>query len=103
MYTDKSDIYSFGAILGVLLTGRDPTDLFFVEATGGGSMGQWLRHLQEAGEAREALDKSLLGEEMEEDEMLMAVRIAAVCLCDMPADRPSSEELVPMLTQLHSF
>ncbi|KAM1609444.1 hypothetical protein FF1_021563 [Malus domestica] len=102
-YTDKSDIFSFGMILGFLLTGRDPTDPFFGEAASGGSLGRWLRHLQQAGEAREALDKSIIGEEVEEDEMLMAVRIAVVCLSDLPAERPSSDELVHMLTQLHSF
>ncbi|XAR48240.1 Non-specific serine/threonine protein kinase [Bertholletia excelsa] len=102
-YTDKSDVFSFGVILGVLLTGRDPMDPFFGEAANGGSLGRWLRHLQQAGEAREALDKSIIGEEVEEDEMLMAVRIAVVCLSDLPADRPSSDELVSMLTQLHSF
>lgn len=90
-------------ILGVLLTGIDPTDPFFGETSSGGSLGRWLRHLQHAGEAREALDKSLIGEEGEEDEMLMAVRIAVVCLSDVPAERPSSDELVHMLTQLHSF
>ncbi|KAK9108604.1 hypothetical protein Syun_024615 [Stephania yunnanensis] len=102
-YTEKSDIFSFGVILGVLLTGKDPMDPFFGELSGGGSLGRWLRHLQQAGEAREVLDKTILGEEVEEDEMLMAVRIAVVCLSDLPADRPSSDELVPMLTQLHSF
>ncbi|KAJ0101342.1 hypothetical protein Patl1_05405 [Pistacia atlantica] len=102
-YTDKSDVFSFGMILAVLLTGRDPTDPFFGEAASGGSLGRWLRHLQQAGEAREALDKSILGEEGEEEEMLMAVRIAVGCLSDIPADRPSSDELVSMLTQLHSF
>ncbi|XVF44389.1 hypothetical protein PTKIN_Ptkin02bG0115900 [Pterospermum kingtungense] len=98
-YSDKSDIFSFGMILGVLFTGRYPTDPFF----SGWSLEQWLRHLQQAGEAREALDTSILGEEVEEDEMLMAMRIAVVRLSDLPADRPSSDELVPMLTQLHSF
>lgn len=102
-YTEKSDIFSFGMILGVLLTGKDPTDPFFGEASRGGSLGCWLRHLKQAGEEREALDKSILGEQGEEDEMLMAVGIAAACLCDMPADRPSSDELVHMLTQLNSF
>ncbi|XP_020262647.1 inactive leucine-rich repeat receptor-like protein kinase CORYNE [Asparagus officinalis] len=53
--------------------------------------------------AREALDKAILGEEIEEEEMLMAIRIALVCLSDLPADRPSSDELAAMLTQLHSF
>ncbi|OWM76293.1 inactive leucine-rich repeat receptor-like protein kinase CORYNE isoform X2 [Punica granatum] len=101
--TDKSDIFSFGMILGFLLTGRDPTDQFFGETGQNGSMGSWLRELQQAGEAREALDKSILGEEGKEDEMLMAIRIAVVCLSDKTADRPSSDELVPMLTQLHSF
>ncbi|KAL5717356.1 non-specific serine/threonine protein kinase [Ranunculus cassubicifolius] len=102
-YTEKSDIFSFGLILAVLLTGKNPLDTFFGESSRGGSLGRWLRHLQQAGEAKEALDKSILGEEVEEDEMLMAVRIAVVCLSDLPADRPSSDELVPMLTQLHSF
>lgn len=110
-YTEKSDIFSFGVILGILLTGKDPSDpLFRGSGSGSGSrsnsrgdMGMWFRQIVEAGDGRDVLDKSLLGEEMEEDEMLMAVRIAAVCLSDMPADRPSSDELVPMLTQLHSF
>lgn len=102
-YTEKSDIFSFGVILGILLTGRDPLFGNVGEGSRGGDMGMWFRAVLEAGDGREALDKSLLGEEMEEDEMLMAVRIAAVCLSDMPADRPSSDELVPMLTQLHSF
>ncbi|KAI8015147.1 Inactive leucine-rich repeat receptor-like protein kinase CORYNE [Camellia lanceoleosa] len=75
-YTDKSDIFSFVVILCVLLTGRDPMDTFFGEVASGGSLGRWLRHLQQAGEAREALDMSILGEEVEEDEILMAVRIA---------------------------
>lgn len=102
-YTDKSDVFSFGVILGVLLTGKYPTDPFFGDTSTGGSLACWLQRLQEAGDAREALDKSILGEEVEEDEMLMAVKIAVVCLSDMPADRPSSDELVSMLTQLNSF
>lgn len=59
--------------------------------------------MQHNGEARHVLDKDILGEEFEEDEMLMAMRIAVVCLSDSPGDRPSSDELVAMLTQLHSF
>lgn len=102
-YTDKSDVFSFGVILGVLLTGKYPTDPFFGDTPTRGSLARWLQRLQEAGDAREALDKSILGEVIEEDEMLMAVKIAVVCLSDMPADRPSSDELVSLLTQLNSF
>ncbi|KAJ4908446.1 Inactive leucine-rich repeat receptor-like protein kinase CORYNE [Raphanus sativus] len=100
---ESSQSNSFGMILGVLLTGRDPTQPFCVDGASGSSLGQWLKHLQQSGEAREALDESILGEEVEEDKMLMALRIAIICLTDFPADRPSSDELVHMLTQLHSF
>ncbi|KAL6983047.1 hypothetical protein U1Q18_016439 [Sarracenia purpurea var. burkii] len=107
-YNDKSDVFSLGVILGILLTGRDPMDPFFGEAAGSvGGLGQWLGQMQQAGEAREALHKAILvlGEEVkvEGEEVLMLVRIADVCLSDLPADRPPSDELVSMLTQLHSI
>ncbi|GKA14908.1 hypothetical protein Tco_0694554 [Tanacetum coccineum] len=90
-------------------SGKDPSDAIF-KGSGSGSgsnsrsdKGMWFRQIVEAGDGRDALDKSLLGEEMEEDEMLIAVRIVAVCLSDMSVDRPSSDKLVLMLTQLNSF
>lgn len=103
-YTDKSDVYALGMILGVLLTGRDPTDSFFSgESTGQGGLPRWLRHTQQSADPKETLDTSILGDEGEEEEMLMAIRVAIVCLSDSPTDRPSSDELVAMLTQLHSL
>jgi hypothetical protein len=90
-------------ILGVLLTGRDPTDTFFSGETGHGGLARWLRHMQQSADPKEVLDASILREEGEEEEMLMAIRVAIVCLSDSPADRPSSDELVAMLMQLHSL
>lgn len=90
-------------MLAILLTGRDPSDQFLTGESSRDGLVCWLRQQQQAGEAKEALDTSILGDEGEEEEMLMAMRIALVCLSDLPADRPSSDELVSMLSQLHSF
>lgn len=90
-------------MLAILLTGRDPSDQFLTGESSRDGLVCWLRQKQQAGEAKEALDTSIVGDEGEEEEMLMAMRIALVCLSDLPADRPSSDELVSMLSQLHSF
>ncbi|XP_022953555.1 inactive leucine-rich repeat receptor-like protein kinase CORYNE [Cucurbita moschata] len=106
-YTDKSDIFSFGVILSVLLTGRDPTEQASLDrGDDSGSEGRLGRWLDQSVEPREALDKGIRGEGMEEEEeeeMVLALRIAGVCASELPEDRPCSDELLAMLTQLQSF
>ncbi|KVI05365.1 Protein kinase, catalytic domain-containing protein [Cynara cardunculus var. scolymus] len=47
---------------------RDPSDPLFRNGEGSrGDMGTWFRAVLEAGDGREALDKSLLGEEMDKE------------------------------------
>ncbi|KAG7025231.1 Inactive leucine-rich repeat receptor-like protein kinase CORYNE, partial [Cucurbita argyrosperma subsp. argyrosperma] len=98
-YTDKSDIFSFGVILSVLLTGRDPTERPLSNredgSGSGGSLGRWL---EESVEPREAVDKSMRGEGVEEEEeMVLALRIAGVRASELPEDRPCSDDLNPTL------
>ena len=68
----------------------------------GGSLGRWV---EQSVEPREALDKTIIGEGMEEEEeeMVLALRIAGVCTSELAEDRPCSDELLVMLTQLQSF
>jgi len=71
-----------------------------------GSEGRLGRWLDQSVEPREALDKGIRGEGMEEEEeeeMVLALRIAGVCASELPEDRPCSDELLAMLTQLQSF
>lgn len=91
-YTDKSDIFSFGVILGILLSSRDVMEQSSSDGEG-----------EETGEA--AVDRSISFREegVGEDEMALALRIAGVCVSDLAEDRPSSDELLLMLTQLHCF
>lgn len=84
----------------VLLTGRDPSEAEQASSDrgdgsgSGGSLGRWLEQSVE----------SIRGEGMEEEEeMVLALRIAGVCASELAEDRPCSDELLVMLTQLQSF
>lgn len=86
----------------VLLTGRDPSEAEQASSDrgdgsgSGGSLGRWLEQSVESirGEGME---------EEEEEEMVLALRIAGVCASELAEDRPCSDELLVMLTQLQSF
>ncbi|XP_023004893.1 uncharacterized protein LOC111498071 [Cucurbita maxima] len=86
----------FGVILSVLLTSRDPRERALSDredgSGSGGSVGRWR---DESVEPREAVDKSMRGEGVaEEEEMVLALRIAGVCASELPEDRPCSDELL---------
>ena len=95
-YADKSDIYSFGVVLAVLMTGKTPYDQVFEE------MGLifWLREAHREGREEEVIDERLKGNGKEE-EMKLVLKVALLCTVDDPKKRPNSKEVRCMLDQIN--
>lgn len=100
-YTTRGDVYGFGVVLVVLLTGKEPTHHLFSDVYT--HLGNWLTDVLAAGEesARGVLDPHLCGQgEGDESEMLLALKVASFCLCEDPAKRPTSNDVLKMLEQI---
>lgn len=96
--TDKSDIYSFGVILAVLVTGMFPSDGFF-QTTDEPSLMTWVGRMVNSEDPSEAIDRSLLRTGYEA-EMILVLKIACFCTYDDPNVRPNSREVHRMLSQI---
>jgi len=97
-FTDKCDIYSFGVILGVLVTGKLPSDEFF-QHTEEISLVKWLRKILSSENPKEAIDSKLL-ENGYEEQMLLVLKIACFCTMDDPKERPNAKDVRCMLSQI---
>lgn len=98
LFTDKCDIYSFGVILAVLVTGRFPTDNFF-QTTDEMCIVGWVRTAMTSHDPRMVIDQKLLGSGFEE-QMLLVLKIACFCTYDDPKERPNSRDVHHMLSQI---
>lgn len=97
-FTVKCDIYSFGVILAVLVTGKFPSDDFFQE-TDEMSLVKWLRNVMSSANPSTWIDPKLVGNGFEV-QMLLVLRIACFCTADDPKDRPNSKDVRLMLSQI---
>ncbi|OVA20546.1 Protein kinase domain [Macleaya cordata] len=97
-FTDKCDIYSFGVLLAVLVTGKLPSDEFF-QHTEEMSQVKWLRNVMTSENPRRAIDPNLIGNGYEE-QMLLVLKIACFCTLEDPKERPNSKEVGCMLSQI---
>ncbi|XP_074287646.1 leucine-rich repeat receptor-like serine/threonine/tyrosine-protein kinase SOBIR1 [Silene latifolia] len=97
-FTDKCDIFSFGVILGSLVTGKLPSDQFLHEMEM--SLILWMRKIISSEYPKRALDPKLMGNGYEE-QMLQVLKIACFCTLDDPKQRPDSKDVRCMLSQIN--
>nr|XP_048330182.1 leucine-rich repeat receptor-like serine/threonine/tyrosine-protein kinase SOBIR1 [Ziziphus jujuba var. spinosa] len=97
-FTDKCDIYSFGVILAVLVTGKLPSEEFFPNCDEIGLV-KWLRSMIASENPRQAIDPKLIGNGFEE-QMLLVLKVAYFCTLDNPKERPNSKDVRCMLSQI---
>lgn len=91
----KGDVYSFGVILLELVTGKEPTGLEFKDVEGGNLVG-WVCYKIEKGQAVDVLDPTIV-DVSSKKAMLQMVQIAAICVSDNPANRPSMLNVLKFL------
>ncbi|EAZ36673.1 hypothetical protein OsJ_21016 [Oryza sativa Japonica Group] len=102
-FTAKCDVYSFGVILAVLGTGKEPTDKFFAQqVVDDVGIVRWLRRVMQEGDpAAQAgvIDAAIAGAGHDE-QILLVLRIAVFCTADDPKDRPTAKDVRCMLSQI---
>ncbi|CAL9207729.1 unnamed protein product [Musa hybrid cultivar] len=96
--SEKCDIYSFGVLLLVIISGRRPLQVTaspmseFERA----NLISWARHAAHSGKLLDLVDPCL--QCVDKDQALLCIRVALLCLQWSPARRPSSKEILSMLT-----
>ncbi|KAG2309663.1 hypothetical protein Bca4012_081288 [Brassica carinata] len=96
--SEKCDVYSFGVLLLVLVSGRRPLQVTaspmseFERA----NLISWAKQLACHGNLLELVDKSI--HSLEKEQAILCVTIALLCLQRSPVKRPTMKEIVEMLT-----
>ncbi|KAF0903438.1 hypothetical protein E2562_027722 [Oryza meyeriana var. granulata] len=100
-FTAKCDVYSFGVILAVLGTGKEPTNPFFTQVDDVGIV-KWLRRVMQDGDhaARAGLIDDAIAGAGYEEQILLVLRIAVFCTADDPKERPTAKDVRCMLSQI---
>ncbi|KAG9453438.1 hypothetical protein H6P81_006342 [Aristolochia fimbriata] len=96
--TDKTDVFSFGAVVLEVICGRRPIekDVGASNGVGGGNLVEWVWSLYREGRLLEAADSKLAGE-YEEGEMRRVLLVGLICSHPDPIQRPSMRNVVQML------
>ena len=96
--SERCDIYSYGVLLLVLISGRRPLQMSaspmseFEKA----SLISWAKHLARVSRLIDLVDPAL--KDVNHEEALLCITVALLCIQRSPARRPSSEELLRLLS-----
>lgn len=96
--SEKCDVYSFGVLLLVIISGRRPLQVSgsplseFQRA----NLLSWARHCAKNGKLIELVDESI--EMLDKEQALLCIKVALLCLLKSPDRRPSMKEVVGMLS-----
>ncbi|CAH2077987.1 unnamed protein product [Thlaspi arvense] len=94
--SEKCDVYSYGVLLLVLVSGRRP-----LEMTGSASEIQranlmsWARKLARRGKLVDLVDTKL--QNVNQEQAVLCIKVALQCLQRLPVSRPSMKEVLLML------
>ncbi|CAD5334624.1 Protein kinase-like domain superfamily [Arabidopsis suecica] len=96
--SEKSDVYSYGVLLLVLVSGRRP-----LEVTGPASeimlranLMSWARKLARRGRLGDLVDEKL--QLLDQEQAVLCIKVALQCLQKSPVSRPSMKDVLEMLT-----
>ncbi|VAI93083.1 unnamed protein product [Triticum turgidum subsp. durum] len=96
--SERCDIYSYGVLLLVLISGRRPLQVSaspmseFEKA----SLISWAKHLAHVSRLIDLVDPAL--KDVNQEEALLCITVALLCIQRSPARRPTSEELLRLLS-----
>uniref|UniRef100_A0A1J3G312 Receptor-like serine/threonine-protein kinase n=1 Tax=Noccaea caerulescens TaxID=107243 RepID=A0A1J3G312_NOCCA len=94
--SEKCDVYSYGVLLLVLISGRRP-----LEMTGSASEIQranlmsWARKLARRGRLGDLVDQKL--QNLDSEQAVLCIKVALQCLQRLPVSRPSMKDVLGML------
>ncbi|KAL6006803.1 hypothetical protein ACLOJK_032298 [Asimina triloba] len=96
--SEKCDVYSFGVLILVLVSGRRPLQVTaspmseFERA----NLISWARHLARSGKLLDLVDPAL--QNLDKEQALLCITVALLCLQRSPLQRPNIREIAAMLS-----
>ncbi|CAI9101638.1 OLC1v1039008C1 [Oldenlandia corymbosa var. corymbosa] len=96
--SEKCDIYSFGVLLLVLISGRRPLQVTAspISEFERANLISWARQLAHNGRLLDLIDSNI--QLLDREQSLLCITIALLCLQRSPNKRPTIKEIVGMLT-----